>query len=228
MPAGLEDRHHARLTSGVRRLPERQPPQQQARLLLGDAARKAISVRISSTAPMAGSHVGAIDGEREARASWCGPGRRSVGRMANKMPPCTTPHRLPAPPTTVMSRNVSDSDWPEVLLRHDPLDRARTAPRPPRPAPRRSRRRRSCSWCTAMPQRRRHPLVVAQGLDGPARLRRHQPPVEQHARRAEHEDAEVGRSARRSRTGRAGAPAGRRRRPVSDRMLNSVSWAKRP
>ena len=60
---------------------------------------------------------------------------RIVGSTAKRTPPCTTPQRLPAPPTTVIKRNVIDRERPKSSFDTICSMEANSAPPMPAMAP---------------------------------------------------------------------------------------------
>ena len=91
----------------------------------------------------------------------------SVGRTAKRTPPCTTPQRLPAPPTTVMSRNVIDRLRPKSSFDTICSIEANSAAGHAGDAAGDHEGEELVAGDVDAP-RGRDPLVVAQRLDGPA------------------------------------------------------------
>ena len=138
---------------------------------------------------MAGSHVAVSSVKGKTWKLACRRSR-SVGSTANRIPPCTTPQRLPAPPTTVIKQERDRQAEPEVLLRHDLLDGGKQRATDAGDGTRDDEGHQLVAGDVDAP-RRRHSLVVPQRLDGATGPAGEKAPVEdQHEE--EHADAEVG------------------------------------
>ena len=200
-------------------------PAQERALLLGDAAgehgeRQQQEHRADRRLPR-----GLELGEREEVEVFVGP--LEQGRQHREQHPAL--HHAPAVAGAADHRHQQERDReaePEVLLRHDLLDGGEQATGHAGDATGDDEGEELVPGDVDAP-RRRHPLVVAQRLDGPARTGGGEPPVEEDHEQ-EHTDADVGVRARRSARSTAASAGWPAPPPVRERMLKSVSCAKRP